>query len=59
MISTILLPPEDTIYESFMKENMKTNPYFILGQNKDIYIQDSMINNYDQMMKNLKYPSNL
>lgn len=59
MISTILLPPEDTIYESFMKDNMKTNPYFILGQNKDIYIQDSMINNYDQMMKNFKYPSNL
>lgn len=54
MISTILLPPEDAVYDSYMHDQMKSNTYFNSGQSRDVYIQDSMISNYGQILKNNK-----
>ena len=58
MISTILLPPEDIVYENYMHFKKKSNPYFSFSQNKDMYSQDSMMSNYDQITRSNQNWSN-
>lgn len=54
MISTILLPPEDTVPENIMHTKAKDNPYFKTKphENWHKYQIGSMINNYQQVAEN-------